>query len=237
MKPILLFVIVPMFGIMAYNAYAESEMIAKNDYHIGTAEWIDRCNMVGSASTVKITDYDMNKHPKKIEQFDIVVWSDSDNRTVSYTVVETGNNTGIFNSDVFFTSYDGSPGKRIRAFPDNTVYVKYVDHTLPNDDKKIEVIDAFVMLELSVLEWRDNNIWKLAYDPCTIEFLDKNESGLDHFDIFYPAPLKQIKSGLYPHEIKCKDNLELVSRYSNDLVCVKPETKQKLIERDWTKPT
>jgi hypothetical protein len=48
------------------------------------------------------------------------------------------------------------------------------------------------------------------------------------------SPLKQFKSGIPIEEIKCRDNLQLILKTSNNSpTCVKPETKTKLLERGW----
>ena len=47
------------------------------------------------------------------------------------------------------------------------------------------------------------------------------------------APLKQFNTGIPIEEIKCRDNLVLIQKYDGSSACVKPETKQKLIERGW----
>jgi len=249
MKSRFLFIIALTFTLLTPIVFAESGITntkeTKDGFHEGTVEWISRCYMVTTTSSiiVRVIDYDMNKDPEKIEEFDVKIWSDFEDRMVDYTITETGNDTGIFESIVFFTSHDESPGQRIRAFgnsplfDDSTVFAKYVDHTLPNADK-MDVIATFVMSGLSVLERNgDGSISKIAYDPCVLEFFDKNIDWFDELDIFYPAPLKQIKSGLYPHEIKCKDNMELVFKATNSFpACVKPETKSKLIERGWGEP-
>lgn len=44
-------------------------------------------------------------------------------------------------------------------------------------------------------------------------------------------PLKQFELGL---KIQCKESFVLVTKYDSTPACVKPETKQKLIERGWT---
>jgi len=46
-------------------------------------------------------------------------------------------------------------------------------------------------------------------------------------------PLKQSLLGVPVFEIQCKDNLVLIQKYDGSPACVKPETKQKLIERGW----
>jgi hypothetical protein len=44
-------------------------------------------------------------------------------------------------------------------------------------------------------------------------------------------PLKQVKLGQEP---TCKENLVLITKYNGAPACVKPETREKLIERGWT---
>ena len=47
-------------------------------------------------------------------------------------------------------------------------------------------------------------------------------------------PLQQFRSGITIDKIQCKEGLQLVMKTSNDSpVCVKPDTKEKLIERGW----
>jgi len=59
----------------------------------------------------------------------------------------------------------------------------------------------------------DGSILKIAYDQCVLELFDTHKDTFYQFDIFYPAPLKQIESGLHPYEIKCKDNLILILKH------------------------
>lgn len=49
------------------------------------------------------------------------------------------------------------------------------------------------------------------------------------------SPLKQFKSGISLDDIQCKNNLVLIQKHDGSPVCVTSETKQKLIERGWTK--
>jgi hypothetical protein len=49
------------------------------------------------------------------------------------------------------------------------------------------------------------------------------------------SPKNQIENGVFLDQVKCKEGLELIIKLSdNSPACVKPETKQKLIERGWT---
>lgn len=49
------------------------------------------------------------------------------------------------------------------------------------------------------------------------------------------SPLKQLKIGTLDNEIQCKESLLFITKYDGSPACVTPETKQKLIERDWAK--
>ncbi len=68
--------------------------------------------------------------------------------------------------------------------------------------------------------------------------------GLDQFtvmplafspnDVSVISPLKQFKTGISANEIKCKQNLVLITKTENNSpACVKPQTAQKLVERGW----
>ena len=59
---------------------------------------------------VQITDKDMNLDDKKIDSFDIHVWSDTDHTGIQLAVSETNNHSGIFESKVFFTTKEESEG-------------------------------------------------------------------------------------------------------------------------------
>lgn len=49
-----------------------------------------------------------------------------------------------------------------------------------------------------------------------------------------PSPKVQIKSGIKPESISCKENLELIFKSTTGVpACVKPETATKLIQRGW----
>ena len=50
------------------------------------------------------------------------------------------------------------------------------------------------------------------------------------------SPIKQLKSGILPLDIECKKGLNLIFKINDGSpACVKPETKEKLIERGWAR--
>ena len=52
-------------------------------------------------------------------------------------------------------------------------------------------------------------------------------------DDSFDSPLKQFKRGVPFSEIECRDNLRLTQRYDGSPACVKPQTYDELIKRDW----
>ena len=79
-------------------------------------------------------------------------------------------------------------------------------------------------------------------EPCIVECYaenvnhcvsqSKNDSDTTISQV--PPPKQQIKSGVKPIDVTCKEGLELIFKSSdNSPACVKLETKEKLIERGW----
>ena len=225
-------------------AFAKSDNNnAENNFHQGTIQWIDKCIIISSGtSIVRVTDHDMNKDPTKIEHFDIEMGSDSDRREKNTTVTETGKDTGIFEGTVFFFTHDDDGSShRVRISVGDTVFARYVDENPAKygiDNKPTDNSGMVLVAEIPVLEPLNNKKHTIEYGPCTISYVQTvKKTHSPKLEMLYPAPLKQIESGLSLDEIKCKENLELVPRYDGDPACVKEQSIPKLIERGWVMPT
>jgi hypothetical protein len=59
---------------------------------------------------------------------------------------------------------------------------------------------------------------------------------VEGYDKKFLPPLDQIDNGVKPEFIRCNDDLVLVQKIDDTPACVKPETKEKLIERGWAIP-
>lgn len=57
---------------------------------------------------------------------------------------------------------------------------------------------------------------------------------VEGYDKKYLPPLDQIGRDMKPTAVRCNEGLVLIQRYDASPACVKPETKEKLIERGWT---
>lgn len=60
------------------------------------------------------------------------MWSDSDAAGTDPTMTETGPNTGVFESTVYFTTIDESSGHRLKVSEGDTITAEYQDSTLPD---------------------------------------------------------------------------------------------------------
>ena len=73
---------------------------------------------------------------------------------------------------------------------------------------------------------------KYVQNDSEVEMRTNYETNTSRNDLL--APLKQIENGIFPIDVICKEGLELVFKSNNgNPACVKPETIEKLVERNW----
>ena len=213
--------------------------LQENKFQEKIITWIDRCVIQGHTSAVRIIDHTMNKDPEKIEQFEIEVWSDSEEKIVTPYATETGSDTGIFEVTVFFYTTDEATSQRIRAFAGDTIFARHVINGIFDDGSgnRVSVSGMPMVAEITVLDdTRHGKFSEIIYGPCTISYLERLQKGIraHQFEMFFPSPLKQIQSGLHADEVVCKESLALVTRNDGSPACVKKQSITKLIERGWS---
>jgi hypothetical protein len=86
---------------------------------------------IGETATIRVVDLDMNLNPEAIDQFEVEVSSDSDVAGILVNVIETSEDSGMFEASILFTQSQSSSGNRLFAIPDDSIRVKYDDYTLP----------------------------------------------------------------------------------------------------------
>ena len=94
----------------------------------GNVQWIETGHP-GRGGTVRVVDPDMNLDPRSVDTFSVDVYSDSDQAGIGLDVVETGNETGVFEGAVSFAAAGKSSGHRLRAAEGDTVTARYKDMT------------------------------------------------------------------------------------------------------------
>jgi hypothetical protein len=103
-------------------------------WNIGESQWLESSYPAGSSGVIRIVDPDMNWDPENVDNFDVDVWSSSDQGGISVTISETNEATGVFEGTVTFTVDDESSGHRLRVAEGDTITVEYDDNTLPGPD-------------------------------------------------------------------------------------------------------
>ena len=100
-------------------------------WNIGEVSFSDSSVSPGGSTIVSIVDGDLDVDPDVIDTTTASVWSDSDSGGISITLHETDEDTGVFETEIFFTSDDKSTGSLLRVSEGDTVTTEYVDATLP----------------------------------------------------------------------------------------------------------
>jgi len=100
-------------------------------WNIGDVRFMKSDYQIGETATIRVVDLDMNLNPEAIDQFEVEVSSDSDVAGILVNVIETSEDSGMFESSIFFTQSQSSSGNRLFAIPDDSIHVKYDDYTLP----------------------------------------------------------------------------------------------------------
>ena len=74
----------------------------------------------------------MNLNPEAIDQFEVEVSSDSDAAGILVNVIESTEDSGLFEAAISFSQNQASSGNRLFANPGDFIYAKYDDYTLPS---------------------------------------------------------------------------------------------------------
>ncbi|WP_299292356.1 hypothetical protein [Nitrosopumilus sp.] len=99
-----------------------------------------------------------------------------------------------------------------------------------SEDKTVELEETFSMTT------GEKN--KAPAEEKTVELTEElsmksEDTEPEQEDIMNLAPHKQIKQGVAPTEIQCKESMELVFKISGEPACVKSSSVEKLTQRGW----
>ncbi|QMU54853.1 MAG: hypothetical protein GKS07_08190 [Nitrosopumilus sp.] len=99
---------------------------------------------VGDSAKIQVVDPDMNLNPEAVDRIKVEVSSDSDVAGITVNAIETDDDSGIFETAFSFTQTSTSSGNRLFALPDDSIYAKYEDNTVPypysiGDDLDIQI--------------------------------------------------------------------------------------------------
>jgi len=117
---------------------------------------------------VQVIDKDMNLDDKKIDYFDIHVFSDTDHKGIQIIITETDVNTGVFTGTVFFSPIEKSDGDRLLV--EDAVYAEHKENR--NFSRIIDESESKLTNQLEEYE-NPNECWYQEDDgsltPCKID--------------------------------------------------------------------
>jgi hypothetical protein len=116
------------------------------EFTVAKVQWIPDSHSSDGFAAIQVIEPDMNLSPNEIEKFKIRIWSDSDPEGISPDVYETGKDSGVFVSNIYF-SPNHSTGQRLHTLEEDLVIASYEDHTLPASyaDEKLEILDSVII--------------------------------------------------------------------------------------------
>ena len=100
-------------------------------WNMGDVRFSEDYFISDKSALIRVIDPDLNLNPEALDQIPIQVSSDSDVAGIEVTAIETSESSGIFVVTITFTQNLSSSGNRLLALPEDEIYAKYDDHTLP----------------------------------------------------------------------------------------------------------
>jgi len=119
---------------------------AESEFTVAKVQWIPDSHPSDGFAAIQVIEPDMNLSPDEIEKFKIYIWSDSDPKGISPDVYETSKDSGVFVSNIYFSS-NPSIGQRLHTLDEDLVIASYEDHTIPTsyDDDSLEILDSMII--------------------------------------------------------------------------------------------
>ncbi len=116
---------------------------------IGIATWGSSGYTAIENGLVRIIDPDLNTNNSIVENVSVDVWSDSDPGGITLNLIETRNDTGVFEGTVDFTINGRSNGHMLLVSFEDTITVRYYDHSLPLSYNNNSVLDILAVTTIS----------------------------------------------------------------------------------------
>ncbi|MCA9828705.1 MAG: hypothetical protein KC444_10045 [Nitrosopumilus sp.] len=119
---------------------------AESEFTVAKVQWIPDSHPSDGFAAIQVIEPDMNLSPNETEKFKIRIWSDSDPKGISPDVYETDKDSGVFVSNIYFSS-NPSVGQRLHTLEEDLVIASYEDHTLPVSyaDDSLEILDSMII--------------------------------------------------------------------------------------------
>lgn len=121
-------------GVSVSYEYTDSVVVvasASISFNISEAGFDTSSASAGGSAVLTVTDADENTDSSIIDNFNVDIYSDSDNGGMTLSMNETDEDTGVFEGTIFFTDSGATSGSSLRVSEGDTVTAEYSDKTLP----------------------------------------------------------------------------------------------------------
>ena len=134
-------------------------------WNIGNVQFSEDYFLSDKPALIRVIEPDLNLNPEALDQISIDVSSDSDLAGIEVIAIETSESSGIFVATITFTQNLSSSGNRLLALPEDEIYAKYDDHTLP---KPYSTSDNLEIITLSKIVSSIPPLEKLTNSQITL---------------------------------------------------------------------
>jgi len=100
-------------------------------WNIGTIQFSKDTFLSDDSVMIRVVDIDMNLNPEALDHIPVQLFSDSDVAGITINAIETSESSGLFTATISLSQTSPSSGNRLYSLPDDKIFAKYDDHTLP----------------------------------------------------------------------------------------------------------
>jgi len=122
-------------GVTVSYEYSNNEVTigsAITTWNIAEVSFGDSSVSASGSTLIRMVDGDWDLSPDVIDTKAVDLMSDSDSGGIQITLTETDEDTGVFESTLFFTTSGASSGSILRVSEGDTVTMEFEDTTLPS---------------------------------------------------------------------------------------------------------
>ena len=138
---------------------------ALTNWNIGDIRFSEDNFLSDGSALIRVIDPDLNLNPEALDQIPIQVYSDSDIAGIEVTGIETSERSGVFVATIILTQNLPSSGNRLLALPEDEIFAKYDDHTLP---KPYGTSDNLEIITLANVGSSVPSLKKLTNSPISL---------------------------------------------------------------------
>jgi hypothetical protein len=100
-------------------------------WNIGKIQFSEENYLSDNTAIIRVIDSDLNLNPESLDHMPVQISSTSDMSGIEVDAIETSESSGVFTATISFTQNQSSSGNRLFVIPDDTIFAKYDDYTLP----------------------------------------------------------------------------------------------------------